>query len=78
MIEITFKNKASAQRRRDTEINQLVMRVSLCLCVSVVNAYKKGLSMMIFVAQASRLQAQVALQCRPSNARVAYATRTFI
>ena len=39
MIEITFKNKASPQKHRDTEINQLVLRVSLCLCVSVVKDF---------------------------------------
>ena len=63
LIAMMHKN-LSPQRHRDTEINQLALRVSLCLCVSVVNVFKKGLSMTNFVAQAPRLQDDATLQCR--------------
>jgi hypothetical protein len=39
MIEITFKNKAAPQRHRGTEVKPLVLRVTLCLCASVVNGF---------------------------------------
>jgi hypothetical protein len=42
LIAMMQKN-LSPQRHRDTEINQFVLRVSQCLCVSVVNAFNKGL-----------------------------------